>query len=85
MIYRSLCSEPRPENLLLLGPYSSRLTRVALPIAGERGMLLINHGGAADDLNDSRNRLIVSVLSPASDYFAGRFGALPGAAARRPP
>lgn len=70
-IYRSLCSEPRPENLLLLGPYSSRLTRVALPIAGERGMLLINYGGAADDLNDPRNRLIVSVLSPASDYLAG--------------
>jgi ABC-type branched-subunit amino acid transport system substrate-binding protein len=70
-IYRSLCSQPRPENLLLLGPYSSRLTRVALSIAGERGMLLINHGGAADDLNDPRNRLIVSVLSPASDYLAG--------------
>jgi ABC-type branched-subunit amino acid transport system substrate-binding protein len=70
-IYRSLCSQPRPENLLLLGPYSSRLTRVALPIAAERWMLLINHGGAADDLNDPRNRLIVSVLSPASDYLAG--------------
>jgi ABC-type branched-subunit amino acid transport system substrate-binding protein len=69
-IYRSLCSEPRPENLLLLGPYSSRLTRVASLIAAERGMLLINHGGAADDLNDPRNRLIVSVLSPASDYLA---------------
>jgi ABC-type branched-subunit amino acid transport system substrate-binding protein len=70
-IYRSLCSQAHPEVRLLLGPYSSRLTRVAASVAGQRGMLLINHGGAADDLHDQRNRLIVSVLSPASDYLAG--------------
>jgi branched-chain amino acid transport system substrate-binding protein len=68
-IYRSLCSEPRSD--LLLGPYSSRLARVAAPIAKAAGMLLINHGGASDDLHVQDNRLIVSVLSPASDYFAG--------------
>ena len=68
-IYRSLCSGPR--RGLLLGPYSSRLTRVAAPIASEHGMLLINHGGAADDLYERSSRLIVGVLSPASDYLAG--------------
>jgi len=68
-IYRSLCSEPR--NRLLLGPYSSRLTRIAALTAKEAGLLLINHGGASDDLQVQDNRLIVSILSPASDYFAG--------------
>ena len=68
-IYRDLCGENPPE--VLLGPYSSELTRVAAPIAEQAGMLLVNHGGAADDIFLHRRRLIVGVLSPASDYFNG--------------
>jgi len=68
-IYRSLCGENRVD--IVLGPYSSELTRVAAPIAEQAGMLLVNHGGADDDLFSHHHRLIVGVLSPASDYFNG--------------
>lgn len=68
-IYRSLCGENRVD--LLFGPYSSELTRVAAPIAEQAGMLLVNHGGADDDIYSHRNRLLVGVLSPAGDYFNG--------------
>ena len=34
-------------------------------------MLLVNHGGAGDDIFSHRHRLLVGVLSPASDYFNG--------------
>jgi branched-chain amino acid transport system substrate-binding protein len=68
-IYRRLCFQNRAD--LLLGPYSSRLTRVAAPIAESAGMVLVNHGGADDDLHQRGYRMIVSVLSPASDYLVG--------------
>ena len=68
-IYRSLCNESRAD--IILGPYSSELTRVAAPIAEEAAMIFVNHGGAADDLYSHRYRMIVGVLSPASDYFNG--------------
>ncbi|HLI80818.1 MAG TPA: amino acid ABC transporter substrate-binding protein [Candidatus Binataceae bacterium] len=68
-IYRSLCGDNRVD--LLLGPYSSELVRVAAPIAEEAEMLLVNHGGADDDIYSHRNRLLVGVLSPAGDYFNG--------------
>ena len=78
-IYRWLCFERRVD--LLFGPYSTALTRVAAAVAGEARMLLVNHGGASDDLYDNdRYRgvhtdeprpLIVGILSPASDYMTG--------------
>jgi len=68
-IYRSLCSHNHVD--VLLGPYSSKLTRVAAPIAEQAGMLMVNHGGADDDIFSRHHRLIVGVLSPASDYFNG--------------
>jgi branched-chain amino acid transport system substrate-binding protein len=68
-IYRSLCGEMRVD--LLLGPYSSELTRAAASIAEHAGMLFVNHGGADDDIFSHHHRLIVGVLSPASDYFNG--------------
>lgn len=78
-IYRWLCFERRVD--LLFGPYSTALTRVAATVAGEAAMLLVNHGGAGDDLYDdqhrggggpaNRRRMIVGVLSPASDYLTG--------------
>jgi branched-chain amino acid transport system substrate-binding protein len=77
-IYRWLCFERRVD--ILFGPYSTALTRVAAAVADEAGMLLINHGGAGDDLYpgdlntdriSDRRRMIVGVLSPASDYMGG--------------
>src|SRR5208283_4469343 len=68
-IYRTLCGDRHVD--ILLGPYSSALTRVAAPIAEQAGMLIVNHGGADDDIFSQHHRLIVGVLSPASDYFNG--------------
>ncbi|HTW88880.1 MAG TPA: ABC transporter substrate-binding protein [Candidatus Binataceae bacterium] len=66
-IYRSLCFENRAD--LIFGPYSSRLVRIAAPIAEQAGLVMVNHGGAADDLYEHKLRMIVGVLSPASEYF----------------
>jgi branched-chain amino acid transport system substrate-binding protein len=68
-IYRSLCADRRVG--VIFGPYSSRLTRVAAPIAEQSGRVLVNHGGAGDELYDRGYKLIVGVLSPASDYLRG--------------
>ena len=68
-IYRELCHGRRAD--IVLGPYSSALARVAAPIAEEAGVVLINHGGADDDLYARGYRTIVGVLSPASDYLQG--------------
>ena len=66
-IYRALCGADRVD--LLLGPYSSRLARAAAPIAEAAGMVMLNHGGADDGLYTQGMRMLVGVLSPASDYF----------------
>ena len=68
-LYRSLCYENRAD--LIFGPYSSELTRAAAPIAEQAGLVMVNHGGADDGLYRRKYRLIVGVLSPASDYFIG--------------
>ncbi len=68
-VYRWLCVERRAA--ILLGPYSTGLTRVAARIAEDAGRLMLNHGGAGDDLHDGNPRMLVSVLSPASDYLTG--------------
>lgn len=54
---------------LLAGPYSSGLTRAVAPIAEARGVVLWNHGGAADDLHRRGYRTLVSILTPASRYL----------------
>lgn len=54
---------------LLLGPYGSHLVLGVAPLAESRGRLLWNHGGTADGLWDQGFRRLVSVGSPASDYF----------------
>jgi branched-chain amino acid transport system substrate-binding protein len=66
-IYGALCGPERVD--LLLGPYSSRLARAAAPIAEAAGMVMLNHGGADDGLYASGVRMLVGVLSPASDYL----------------
>jgi branched-chain amino acid transport system substrate-binding protein len=54
---------------LLLGPYGSGLVFAVAPMADERGRILWNHGGTADALWQGGFRYLVSVASPASDYF----------------
>ena len=63
-IYRWLCFDRRVD--VLFGPYSTALTRVAAAVADEAGMLLINHGGAGDDLYpDAISPPIASPIDPA--------------------
>jgi len=54
---------------LLLGPYSSGLTRAVAPLAEGHGKILWNHGGSSDAIADEGWRHLVSVPSPASDYL----------------
>lgn len=68
---------------LLLGPYSTVLTRVAAGIAADTGRLLWNHGGSGDDVQASHPGYTVSVLTPASQYaapFVRHIAGHPGAA-----
>jgi ABC-type branched-subunit amino acid transport system substrate-binding protein len=53
---------------LLLGPYSTQLTRAAGRVAAEAGWLLWNHGGAGDDVEAAYPGHVVSVLTPTSRY-----------------
>src|SRR5271163_4875306 len=57
-IYRELCFS-RPCDLIF-GPYSSALARVAAPLCEEAGRLMINHGGADDQLHARNVRMLVS-------------------------
>lgn len=52
---------------VLLGPYSSALTRAVAQVARDHNRVLWNHGGAADDVANGAR--LVSTLSPASDYL----------------
>ena len=68
-IYRSLCANRGAD--IIFGPYSNRLARVAAPIVEQSGRVFVNHGGAGDELYESGYKLIIGVLSPASDYLRG--------------
>ncbi len=68
-IYRELCFGGRAS--VIFGPYSSALARAAAPLAEEAGMVMVNHGGAGDDLYERGHRMIVGVLTPASEYLTG--------------
>jgi len=54
---------------LLIGPYSSGLTLAVALLAAAHGKILWNHGGASDAIFRQGWRHLVSVPSPASDYF----------------
>jgi ABC-type branched-subunit amino acid transport system substrate-binding protein len=53
---------------LLLGPYSTQLTRSAARIASGLDLLLWNHGGSGDDVEASHPGYMVSVLTPTKRY-----------------
>ena len=56
-IYRELCFGHRAN--VIFGPYSSALARAAAPIAEAAGMVMVNHGGASDDLYERGHRMTV--------------------------
>jgi ABC-type branched-subunit amino acid transport system substrate-binding protein len=67
-IYRSLCFNDRVD--LLFGPCFGPMLRAAVPIAEEARMVLVNHGGVADDLHGVC-RMLVSTAAPAVLYLSG--------------
>jgi branched-chain amino acid transport system substrate-binding protein len=66
-IYQDLCLNEQVR--LFFSPYGSELTRAAAPIAEAAGRLFINHGGADDSLYQQGYRMLVGVLTPASEYM----------------
>jgi len=54
---------------VLFGPYSSGLTMAVAPLVAASDKLLWNHGGTSDALFRQGWRHLISVASPASDYF----------------
>jgi branched-chain amino acid transport system substrate-binding protein len=54
---------------LLLSPYSSVLTIAAAEVAERHGLVLWNHGGSSDALDERGWRHVVTLLTPASRYF----------------
>jgi branched-chain amino acid transport system substrate-binding protein len=61
---------------LLVGPYGSGLTGEAARWAAERGRVLWNHGGSADEVEMMPG--VVSVASPTSQYLAAVLHVLAG-------
>ena len=59
---------------LVIGPYGSDLARAAGAWAAERGRVVWNHGGSADDVEGLSG--VVSVASPASSYLSAMLDAL---------
>ncbi len=55
---------------LLLGPYGSGLTLAAAKVAESCGVVLWNHSGSADQIFDAGFRMLVGIISPASNYLA---------------
>jgi branched-chain amino acid transport system substrate-binding protein len=62
------------EAEVLFGPYGSDLMEEAAEVAAERGRVLWNHGGSADQVEGMPG--VVSVLSPASAYAGPMLEAL---------
>jgi branched-chain amino acid transport system substrate-binding protein len=56
---------------LLIGPYSSVLSRAAAAVAEQHEYVLWNQGGASDSIYQQGYRWVVGILTPASEYLAG--------------
>jgi branched-chain amino acid transport system substrate-binding protein len=54
---------------VMFGPYASHLTAAVAQIAEEHKKVLWNHGGASGELFLRGYRYLVSIPSPAGDYF----------------
>src|SRR4051795_2474753 len=69
---------------LLLGPYSTQLTRAAAEAMAEIDGVLWNHGGAGDDVQALCPGRMVSVLAPTSRYAVPFVRARQGTSGRAP-
>jgi branched-chain amino acid transport system substrate-binding protein len=65
--FESLINEDHAD--VLLGPYSSHLTKAAAEICHAYRRILWNHGGASDEICRGDSHWLVSTLSPASQYL----------------
>ncbi|MFP6681152.1 MAG: amino acid ABC transporter substrate-binding protein [Gammaproteobacteria bacterium] len=54
---------------LLMGPYGSGLTFAAAKVAESRRMVLWNHSGSGDQIFSAGFRMVVGIISPASNYL----------------
>jgi branched-chain amino acid transport system substrate-binding protein len=66
---------------LLIGPYSSGLTRAAAAVAERHQKVLWNHGGSSDTVMQQGFHWLVNLPTPASCYFAGLLTCLGGSLA----
>ena len=66
-LYQKLIDDDKVN--FLLAPYSSTLTLAALPVANEKKVLILSHGGASDSIVSQGYKYIVQVLTPASRYL----------------
>ena len=55
---------------LLMGPYGSGLTMAAARVAESFDVVLWNHSGSADQIFNAGFRMLVGIISPASNYLA---------------
>src|SRR5438105_3828071 len=69
---------------VLLGPYSTVLTRAAGEVAAELDVLLWNHGGAGDDVQAMAPGHVASVLTPTGRYGASVVSLVAGHPERAP-
>ncbi len=56
---------------LLFGPYSAALTDAAAEVSEEHSRVLWNQGGASDSVYRRGHRLVIGVLTPATEYLSG--------------
>jgi hypothetical protein len=54
---------------VLIGPYSSHLTKATLEICEANKRILWNHGRASDDIFHAKPKWVVSTISPPSKYL----------------
>ena len=66
----------------MLGPYGSTLTRAAIEVAEQRGVIMVQGTGAAETLFQQSYRNLFAVLTPAGDYSRSALQALAGLGAR---
>lgn len=68
-LYTKLIEQDRVD--FLLGPYSSRLTQEAIPLAETARIPMINAHGSAEGMYSAANRYTFSIISPARSYLQG--------------
>jgi ABC-type branched-subunit amino acid transport system substrate-binding protein len=77
---RAALPEVAAASDLLLGPYSTLLTRATAQMAAESGWLVWNHGGSGGDVEAAHPGHVVSVLTPARRYAEPLLARLAGSA-----